>query len=143
MDWNNKMEKTMLSQILRRPNWRWIVTAFCFFVLFHLLLFFFLSDLSYPFFRNKFWSRAVVVFLSLAFISMYVGYRARELAMIESGIASILYIFMLKLLLPEYLAVPTYLLNIYLIIECAILGFVFAFGGAGIGWWLKRKYQTR
>jgi hypothetical protein len=137
------MEKITLKQILHTPNWRWIVTAFCLFVLFHLLLFFFLSDLSYPFFRNKFWSRAVIVFVSLVFISMYVGYRAREFAMIESGIASILYIFMLNLLLPEYLSVPTYLLNIYLVIEYAIVGFVFAFGGAGIGYWLKRKYRIR
>jgi len=134
------MEKIALNQILRTPNWRWIATAFCFFVLFHLLLFFFLSDFSYQFFI--FWSRAAIIFSFLAFISMYVGYRARELVMIESGIAAILYILTLKLLLPSYLAIPVQLQNIYFLIECVILGFVFAFGGAGIGWWLKRKYRV-
>ena len=142
------MEKITLSQILRTPNWRWIVTAFCFFVLFHLFLSFFLYDFFFSDFiryviGKGFWARPVIVFSFLAFISMYVGYRAREFVLIESGIAAILYILTLKLLLPEYLAVPIYLLNIYVIIECAILGFVFAFGGAGIGFWFKRKYRIK
>jgi|WetSurMetagenome_2_1015567.scaffolds.fasta_scaffold1055622_1 hypothetical protein len=136
------MEKTMLTQFIRTPNWRWIVTALCFFVLFHLLLFYFLSGSNSFLFKSMFWSRAAIVFSFLACISMYAGYRARELVMIESGIAALLYILMLKLLLPSYLAVPVQLQNTFFIIECAIVGFIFAFGGAGIGYWLKRKYQV-
>ena len=137
------MEKISLTQIFYKPNWRWIITSFCFFVLFHLLLFFFLPVFNNQFFRNVFWSRVAIVISFLAFISMYVGYRSRSLTIFEPGIAAVLYIITLKIFLPSYLSIPTYIQNIYFTIECTILGFVFAFGGAGIGWWLKRRYQIR
>jgi hypothetical protein len=137
------MKKITIHQIVRTLNWRWIVTTFCFFVLFHLLLFYFLSNFNGELFRLGFWSRVVIVFLSLAFISMYVGYRAREFVSSSCGIAAILYIVTLKIFLPFYLAVPVYLLNMYVVVECCIVGFIFAFGGAGIGYWIKHKYQIQ
>jgi hypothetical protein len=136
------MEKISLAQIFHKPNWRWIVTAFCFFVLFQLLLFFFLSGFIKDTIPGKgFWKNSIVAFSFIVFISMYVGYRAREFVLIESGIAAILYILTLKLLLPSHLAIPVQLQNIYFVIECVILGFVFAFGGAGIGGWVKQRRQ--
>ena len=137
------MEKIELNQILRTPSWRWIVTAYCFFVLFHLILFFFLSDFSNLFFRNVYWSRVAIVVSFLAFISMYIGYRSLNLTIFEPGIAAVLYILTLKIFLPSYLSIPTHIQNIYFIIEYTILGFVFAFGGAGIGFLIKRKRQIR
>jgi hypothetical protein len=137
------MEKISLGQIFLKPNWRWIVVAFCFFVLFHLLLLFFLTDKIMVVFGKSFWPGSAVVISFLAFVSMYIGYRARGFVLIEPAIAATLYILTLKMLLPSYLAVPIYLQNIYFTIECTILGFVFAFGGTGIGWWIKQRRQMR
>jgi len=84
-----------------------------------------------------------MAFLFLALISAYLGFRVRKDVLVECGIAAILYIFVLKIFLPYYLIVPASLLNISLVAECALLGFIFAFGGAGMGRWIKGKYRTQ
>jgi len=135
------MEQSTTSHILHLPQWRWIIVPFCLFVLFHLLPFFFLSSLLSALIKMTFWTRAVLVFSSLGLISIYVGYRARGMVFLESALAAVIYILTVKLFLPSYLGIPVYLQNTYFMLESIILGFVFAFGGAGIGYWLKRKYQ--
>jgi hypothetical protein len=130
-----------IPQLHYKLQWRWIIVAFCFFVIFHLVLFFFLYETYRNIFGQNFWSRAVIAFSFLSLISAYLSYRARRLILVECGTAAILYIIMLKLFLPSYLVVPTYLLNLYLVVECAVLGFIFAFCGAGLGRRLKGKYR--
>ena len=135
------MEGVSASQLLHIPRWRWIVTVFCYFVLFHLFPLFFLSDPLSRFMQSAFWSKPVMTFIVLSCISIFISYRARSVVLWEPAAAAILYIVTLHLLFPAYLAEPTYLQNMSFIIECSILGFVFALGGAGIGFWLRRKYQ--
>jgi hypothetical protein len=137
------MEQIKLNQIVRTPNWRWIVTAYCFFILFHLLPFFLLSNLYILFIGSKFWAKPVFTVIVLMFTSTYLSYRSRSVLFLEPAITAILYIFTLHLLFPSYLAVPIYLQNMYFMIECSIFVFIFAIIGAGIGFWFKRKYQIQ
>jgi len=137
------MENITIPQLMYIPRWRWIVTAFCFFVLFHLLPIFLLSDISIGFMRLMFWSGPLFLLFILTCISVYLSYRAVSFIFYEPAIAAVLYILTLHLLFPTYLAVPVYLQNLFFFIECSIVGFVFTLGGAGIGYWFRTKRSEK
>jgi hypothetical protein len=136
------MEQHLSSPFLYTPRWHWMIVAFCLFVLFHLLPFFYLSSLL-ELIKLGFWTRACILLFSIGLISIYAGYRARGKVWLESAFAAVIYILALKILLPSYLGVPLYFQNNYFMLECLALGFTSAFAGAGIGvWWkLKREVQ--
>ena len=133
------MDTILSSYFLYVPRWRWIIVACCLFVLFHLLPFFYLSSLVSEKIKMGLWTRMIVVVFSVSLISLYIGYHAGGTVFLETALAAVIYICTLKLLLPSYLGVPVYMQNTYFIIECIILGFAFAFGGTGIGTWIKQK----
>jgi hypothetical protein len=116
-------------------QWRWILVSICFFSLYHISFQFFL-ELQYLFGKSV-WVQPSIAGLFLFFVSLYLNYRAKKIIAFECGIASILYIIVIRRIFPEYLMRPDFLLNNYLLIECAIVGFAFAFAGAGIGWWIR------
>ncbi len=136
------MEQNIIPPALSLSQLRWILVSFCLYALFHLLPFILLSDLVNEILWATFWARAILVFVSIGAISIAIGYRARRMVLLESALGAVLYILTIKLLVPSCLGVPTYLQNTYFVLECIILGFAFAFGGAGIGYWLKIKNQS-
>ena len=131
------MNNIIASKYFYVPQWRWIIVAICFFILYHIFLEYFLPFSSIL--GEKFWIKSIIVNFFLLLISLFLGIRSQKLISIECGIAAILYIVVLRIFFPSFIIVPEYLFNFYVLMESSILGFVSAFTGAGIGWMDKKK----
>ena len=76
--------------IIRIPkiDWKWVGIGYCFFVVFHLLPTYILNGVSLPMSKMDlgFW-----MFVGLAIIAFYIGYRSRGVTILEPAISVVLY----------------------------------------------------
>jgi hypothetical protein len=77
------------------PDWRWITVGFCYFVLGHLFPISVLDLLSvgHGVYHNV---SAVWSYGGLAAIAFVIGYRSRNIAVLEAAIASTVYVLMIN-----------------------------------------------
>ncbi len=127
--------------IKKAIDWRWLVVSFCFLVLFHL----FPSSLASGL-RLFFSSRSFDIFLlwgvgGIAVVSGYVGFRSSGRAILEPGIAAVLYILLLRLIVTRTWSFAQFFGPIPFWV--AILPIAFGIGcvGAMVGAWLCRRRQ--
>jgi hypothetical protein len=133
----NQVQKPMKKPI----DWKWLLVSFCFLVLFHLVPSSLASGLKL-FFSSRSWDTFALFGVGgIAAISGYIGYRSSGKAILEPGIAALLYIVLLRLIVvrtgssAEYVGrIPTWLviLPIAYLIGCA---------GAMVGAWFYRRRQ--
>ena len=70
--------------MFKKIDWQWVGIAYCFYVVYHLLPTYLTSTLD-PIERG-FW-----LFVGLAVISFYIGYRSRGVTIIEPALAALFY----------------------------------------------------
>jgi len=70
--------------LFKKIDWRWVGIGYCFFVVFHLLPTYFMIDMD-PM-EQGFW-----LFVGLAVIGFYIGYRSRGITIVEPAISAFLY----------------------------------------------------
>lgn len=80
-------ESTSLLRI-QSINWKWVGVGYCFFVVFHLMPTYLISGFAL---QAETSSRGIWLFLGLAIIAFYIGYRSRGVTIIEPAISAILY----------------------------------------------------
>lgn len=69
-------------------DWKWVGIGYCFFVVFHLLPSYLI--MGFPFDRD-FAGFGIWLFVGLAIIAFYIGYRSRGITILEPTISAILY----------------------------------------------------
>lgn len=70
--------------IFKKIDWRWVGIGYCFYVVFHLLPTYLTTSLD-PL-EQGFW-----LFIGLAVIAFYIGYRSSGVTILEPAIAALLY----------------------------------------------------
>lgn len=79
-------------------DWRWLLVSFCFLVLFHLFPSSLASGLRLFFSTRSADSFTLWGVGGIAAVSGYVGFRSSGRAILESGIASVLYIVLIRMI---------------------------------------------
>jgi hypothetical protein len=89
------MESNARKWISFPPDWTWISVGFCYFVIGHLLP---LSILSWMSSGDGMFQyiTSVMSFAGLAVIAFIIGYRSRNIAVVETVIACLLYTFIMN-----------------------------------------------
>jgi hypothetical protein len=99
------MNQRLDQKMTIRLDFKWIVIGYAFFLVYHLLPWYFLSTLlPFEFPRGSgsmtfiffFW-----IFFGLAVIGFFIGYLSKNFTVIESGLAGLLYLLTLWYLLPK------------------------------------------
>ena len=69
-------------------DWKWVGIGYCLFVVFHLLPTYLISGFTLDQYNL---GRGIWLFLGLAIIAFYIGYRSRGITILEPAISAILY----------------------------------------------------
>jgi hypothetical protein len=119
-------------------DWRWLGIGFCFLIVFHLLPSYLIGLLSV---RNEL-MMYLWLFLGCSFVSGYIGYRTHGESLVESALASTVYLMFLGYALPRLL---THEDNISYVVIMLALGcmFVISAMSAYVGNILYGKLQTK
>ncbi|RPI02272.1 MAG: hypothetical protein EHM64_14270 [Ignavibacteriae bacterium] len=73
---------------ISKVDWKWVGIGYCFFVVFHLLPTFILNGLSL---HMDMLPLGVELFVGLAIVAFYIGYRSRGVTILEPVISVLLY----------------------------------------------------
>jgi len=128
-------------------NWRWIITAYSYYVILH-AAFALLSPMTALYWRpspQDFYNNqdTLLQILSTGFVisvvGVYVGWKSEKLAVIDAGLAAVLYVLTLIMLFPGFAGIEPYRMSaLFRVAEC-IWAFVLAFAGAAIGKWIHLR----
>ncbi len=126
-------------------NWRWLVVTYCFLILFHMFPSFLVSGMNLL--RLQPILVPIYPWLGIGIIAVctYVGYRSVGTTIVETGIASVLYVITLFFVFPNewshgfyYRIIATVWLAPFL-----VLIFLAGLGGAAFGKWLQLRKQQK
>ena len=132
-----KAEQTPL--LLRSFDWRWLLVAYCFLILFDLFpLFLALGSIFRPL---EFWRFTLWAVGGMAIVSGYVGFRSKGITLFEPGVASTLcsLTFLVAIETPWKIAEGYQFAAFWLAL--LVFAFVIGFGGAAVGEWLQMRRE--
>ncbi len=126
------MENNGMIQPFKRIDWRWVGIGYCFFIVYHLLPAFLLLVFA----RNGLTgetAKAIWLFVGLAVIGAYIGYRSSGITILEPAISALLYMATLTLLFEEFWGRSFGPRSVGLIYFWIVGGFLIAFVSAWVG----------
>jgi hypothetical protein len=95
------MENKKIELRLGTIDWPWVGVGYCFLVVFHLLPSYLLLGMG-TFGEHAELFKGIWLFLGLAIVSFYIGYRSWGVTIIEPAISALLYTITLALLLGNF-----------------------------------------
>ena len=132
------MENSTFIQPFRKIDWRWVGVGYCFFVVYHLLPSYLLLGLARFGFTDEL-TKGIWLFVGLAVIGCYIGYRSRAITILEPSISAVLYMFTLTLLFEQFWGRSFSMRSAGLIYVWIFGGFVIAFVSAWVGELLQAR----
>ena len=122
-------------------DWRWLVVSFCFLVLFHLFPSSLASDLR-PFISLSSWVSFTLWGVGgIAAVSAYVGFRSGGKAILEPGLAALLYIFLLRSIVSRTGNSADFFGPIPVWVAFLPIAYLIGCAGAIIGAWFHRRRE--
>lgn len=123
-------------------DWRWLVVTYCFLVLFHLLPSLLMSSLWQFFFGKGIWRFSIWAWSGMVIVAAYIGYRSTTIAVLASGVASMLYMATLIPTMSDIRGVHASGARIIgLLVALHLISFLFGCLGAVIGLLIRRKTE--
>ena len=118
-------------------NWRWVETGFCLYVLFHLFPLYALVFARSG--MGDIFSFALWTFIGLAPIGCFIGYKSRNVTIVEPGISALLYSFVLVIGMIQFGDKQVEAGSVALFLTCMGSAFLIAVASAWVG---RRIQQT-
>lgn len=125
--------------IKKAIDWRWLLVSFCFFVLFHLFPSSLASGLKLFFSSHSLDTFALFGVGGIAAISVYIGFRSSGKAILEPGIAALLYIVLLRLIVTPTGSSAEYFGRIPIWLAILPVAYLIGCAGAMVGAWFYRR----
>lgn len=132
------MNSTSSIRPFKKIDWKWVGVGYCFFVVYHLLPSYLLLGLA-RFGMATETAKGVWLFIGLALIACYIGYRSRGVTILEPSISALLYTATLTLLFDRFWGRSFGIRSAWLIYVWVVGGFGIAFVSAWIGELLQAK----
>lgn len=134
---------TQTIQPIKKIDWRWVGIGYCFFVVFHLLpsyLLFFVSPLLAG---RDMTAKGGWLFLGLALVGCFIGYRSKGVTILEPALSSLAYLLTLSLLFEQFWGRSINTNTVGLMIAWAAVGFVIAFVSAWVGEIIQARREAK
>ena len=138
------MERTERFGPLMSVDWRWVLVAYCLFVLFVLFPAHLVDDLAGWFrLHGRGWSLSEQG-VGVAIVSGYIGFRSKRITISEPGIASVFCL--LTTLAPatnlwDLVRSEVRIAILFYLLLLLLLAFLVGVGGAAVGEWLKLRKE--
>lgn len=119
-------------QPFKRIDWRWVGIGYCLYIVYHLLPSYLLLGLARYGLTGKL-VKGMWLFIGLAVIGGYIGFRSRGITILEPAISALLYMATLALLFDQFWGRSFGPRSVGLIYVWIVGGFVIAFVSAWVG----------
>lgn len=129
---------------LMKIDWRWLVVTYCFLILFHLLPSLLELSVLRGLLDRGIWQFVAWTAFGATAIGGFVGYRSQHTIVLESGIASMLYMATLILILSKvrHVNASGYRL-IGLLVALHLIIFLVGCSGAAVGKWVQARRERK
>lgn len=126
------MDNRTRIQPFKRIDWSWVGIGYCFYIVYHLLPSYLLLGLARHGLTGEL-AKGIWLFIGLAVIGGYIGFRSRGITILEPAISGLLYMATLTLLFDQFWGRSFGPRSVGLIYVWIVGGFVIVFVSAWVG----------